>query len=162
MFPEGQPMARETPARTRLGDAMAKRAIELRLRWETIAKRAGISVAHLRNIRAGLVGASDVVYAQLEEVLQWAPGSIAAIQEGGEPAVANQTGPRTLGDLLIERGLARPEDLNLSDEIVNDPVAREILELDTSEETRNRLLVIYANMRRNVFETVLEEKRRKR
>lgn len=58
---------------------------------------------------------------------------------------------KTIGDVLVERGLATPEDLTLSDQKKDDPLVREILESDLSEETKNHLLMEYVERRRINF-----------
>ncbi|MFF4417000.1 hypothetical protein ACFYY8_31150 [Streptosporangium sp. NPDC001559] len=75
-------------ARLRLADAMDGRRKELRLRWEEIAERAEISGTHLRRIRRGESGFTDLVEVRLEEALLWSPGSIKAVLGGGEPTPA--------------------------------------------------------------------------
>lgn len=148
-------MAREMTAQSDLGKAMDRRRIQLRLRWEEVAQRSGISTAHLRNIRGG-EPASAVTLAGLESALEWEPGSIAAVMNGDHPLPRKAGGPdknagRTLGEILIERGINQPEELGVSDNIRNDPVALEILEMDLPESQVNAMLKIYADMRRNIF-----------
>lgn len=160
---KGPAMPRDTAERTRLADEMDRRRIALSLRWEHIAEKARISTTHLRKFRRGDAGASDVVLAALEDALQWERGSIAAILDGGQPTPAAESSHRdptkTLAEMLLERGLARPEELSVSDEIRNDPVAWEILEAeDLSPAGRDRMLAAYAHMRREVFEAVRQQK----
>lgn len=58
---------------------------------------------------------------------------------------------KTIGDLLVERGLATPDELTLSDAKVHDPIVEEILASDLSEETKNSILLDYAERRRYHF-----------
>lgn len=164
---EGRPMAGDAAERTRLAAEMDRRRIALGLRWEHIADKARISTTHLRKYRRGDAGASDVVIAGLEDALQWQRGSIAAILQGGQPTPTadspHRDADKTLGELLLERGLARPEDLDIGDEVRNDPVAWEIIGLvEISEDARNQMLQAYANMRRVTFRAALSQKKRPR
>jgi transcriptional regulator with XRE-family HTH domain len=59
---------------------------------------------------------------------------------------------KTIGDVLVERGLATPEDLTLSDRKKGDPIVQEILQSDLSEETKNILLLQYVGERRTAFQ----------
>ncbi|WP_051761349.1 hypothetical protein [Microbispora rosea] len=157
-------MPRDTAERTRLADAMDQRRIELGLRWEHIAEKARISTTHLRKFRRGDAGISSVVEAALEDALQWEHGSMATIRDGGEPTPVAESSRRdpnkTLAEMLLERGLARPEELTAADEIRNDPVAWEILEAeDLTMAGRERMLKAYAHMRRETFEAAREHKR---
>jgi hypothetical protein len=157
-------MPRDTAERTRLADAMDQRRIELGLRWEHIAEKSRISTTHLRKFRRGDAGISSVVEAALEDALQWEHGSMATIRDGGEPTPVAESSRRdpnkTLAEMLLERGLARPEELTAADEIRNDPVAWEILEAeDLTPSGRDRMLKAYAYMRREMFETVRQQKR---
>ncbi|MEO3856097.1 hypothetical protein [Acrocarpospora sp. B8E8] len=58
---------------------------------------------------------------------------------------------KTLGEILLERDLATPEELTVSDQKRNDPVVREILESDLSDETKGRVIAAYASLRRDDF-----------
>lgn len=163
---EGQSMARDTDQRTRLAAEMDQRRIMLGLRWEHIAEKSRISTTHLRKFRRGDAGASLIVIAALEEALQWERGSVETILQGGRPTPTadspNRDPNKTLGELLLERGLARPEDLDAGDEVRNDPVAWEIIELEElPEDSRNKMLQAYANMRRAAFQAARSQKKRK-
>lgn len=79
-------------AQTRLAEAMDARRSELRLRWEEVALRAEISGTHLRRIRRGESGFTDIVEARLEEALAWAPGSISAVLGGADPTPTRRDG----------------------------------------------------------------------
>lgn len=163
----GKSMAANTDERTRLAAEMDRRRIKLGLRWEHIADKARISTTHLRKIRRGDTGASEIVIASLEDALQWERGSIAQILAGGRPAEqAGSEAPAlnaTLGELLLARGLARPEELNISDNVVGDPIVLDVLGMgEISEESRDRLLAAYARMRREIFEMVRREMKRPR
>lgn len=72
------------PAR-RLAEKLNDRRIALRLQWQEVADRAGISAAHLRNVRNGQGALGDLAEANLEDALRWKRGSVNAILQGGEP-----------------------------------------------------------------------------
>lgn len=69
----------------RLTTAMEARRVALRLHWDDVAARAGISVTHLRRIRKGEYSPSPLIRSKLEEALHWAPGSIESVLDGGDP-----------------------------------------------------------------------------
>jgi|GEM_PF-6827586 len=74
---------RETPGR--LGAAMEQRRLELRLRWNQVAERAGMSVAHLSRIRKGEAPPSPLAAASIETALQWPAGTVRDIlRESGD------------------------------------------------------------------------------
>ncbi|WP_144070250.1 hypothetical protein [Nonomuraea indica] len=81
----------------RLAKLMETRRLALHLMWEDVAQAAGITTAFLRKIRSG-AGARPLTKAKLEAVLQWAPGSIDAILEGGDPTDLTTAGTDTGGD----------------------------------------------------------------
>lgn len=63
-------------ARERLANAMDKRRLELRIRWNEVARRARMDPANVRRIRKGEIPVtSDAAYA-LEEALDWPHGRI--------------------------------------------------------------------------------------
>lgn len=75
---------------TPLDIAMDTRRIELRLRWQHVADRAGISLSHLKRIRNGKSPINDFVARGVEDALQWEPGSVAAIEAGDAPMPRRQ------------------------------------------------------------------------
>jgi hypothetical protein len=84
----------------RLGDAVRQRRTqELRISAREAAARAGIS----RNAWVGIEGARNRPQernrAGIEDVLGWAPGSIAAILAGGEPTPADRSATAPDADL---------------------------------------------------------------
>lgn len=76
--------------RTRLDQAMTERSLEIRKRWVQIAREADITTSALSGIRRGQYKPGPHTARALEDALQWAPGSIAAILNGGEPAPADR------------------------------------------------------------------------
>jgi transcriptional regulator with XRE-family HTH domain len=88
------------PDRTRnrrLAERLNQRRIVLRLQWQEVADRAGISAAHLRNFRNGQGTLGDLAKASLEDALRWKRGSIDAVLQGGEPTeVASVSGSTSL------------------------------------------------------------------
>lgn len=139
---------------------------DLRLKYKDVAERAGMSTAHLRRILNGEQTISDDKAAGLEDALRLQRGSIADLL-ADRPITPIDTADenKTLRQLLLERGLAEPEDLAACDEVRGDPVVLEILalsDLDVSEDDQNRLLQAYANMRRAAYLAVQAKKRRPR
>jgi len=150
-------MPRDITAPTKLAHVMNERRVELRMRWDEIATAAKITTAHLRKFRSGEAGVSDLTKARLEDALGWQPGSVDALLAGGNPTPA-QGGPqpptrrsKTLGDILVERGLRTPDELTKSDDIV-DPLVRELLERPSFDDAfKDKWLSDYSTMRRKVF-----------
>lgn len=163
-------MPQNATAPSRIGEEVNRRRLQLRLEWGELATRAKISPAHLRKFRAVGTGLSDLAEANLEAALEWAPGSLAALRAGERPTPADHAlrpldadRGKTLGELLLDRGLALPEELTAADNIIDDPVAREIIELEeVTEESRNELLQAYAHMRRVMFRAAQSKKKRPR
>lgn len=58
---------------------------------------------------------------------------------------------KSIGDILVERGLATAEELTLSEEKRGDRLVNDILASDLPEETKNVLLQDYVNRRRHHF-----------
>jgi ABC-type nitrate/sulfonate/bicarbonate transport system substrate-binding protein len=74
-------------ARQRLNDLMDARRLELGIPWREVATRAGISYEALRALRAGPGGTADLTARKIDAALGWAPGSVRAILDGGEPVL---------------------------------------------------------------------------
>lgn len=74
----------EGAARERLNTAMDARRVDRRMRWVEVAERAQMSVQNLSLIRKGKINITDLAAANLEDALEWAPGSIAAVLAGGD------------------------------------------------------------------------------
>jgi hypothetical protein len=58
---------------------------------------------------------------------------------------------KSIGDILVERGLASAEELTLSEEKRGDRLVKDILESDLPEESKNVLLMDYVGARRHHF-----------
>lgn len=58
---------------------------------------------------------------------------------------------RSIGDILVERGLASPEELTLSEEKRGDRYVKDILESNLPEDTKNRVLMDYVGRRRHHY-----------
>ncbi|MFI7644272.1 hypothetical protein [Nonomuraea sp. NPDC049400] len=58
---------------------------------------------------------------------------------------------KTIGDILVERGLATPEELTLSEQKRGDRLIKDILESDLPDETKNILIMDYIATRRHHF-----------
>ncbi len=147
--------------------ALDNRMHDLRLKYKDVAERSGMSTAHLRRILNGEQIISDDKAAGLEDALRLQRGSIAALLANGQitPLSADDEADKTLRQLLLERGLAEPEDLAACDEVRGDPVVLEILalrDLNVPEDDQNRLLTAYANMRRAAYLAIQAKKNRPR
>ncbi|SEN91325.1 hypothetical protein, partial [Nonomuraea pusilla] len=70
---------------------------------------------------------------------------------------------KSIGDILVERGLATPDELTLSDQKRHDGYVQEILNSDLSEEAKDFALMQYAVRRRiNFREAGVEEEKTER
>ncbi|WP_171111288.1 MULTISPECIES: helix-turn-helix domain-containing protein [unclassified Streptomyces] len=69
----------------RLDEAMSQRRLELRMNWREVSQAAGISYEALRAVRRGDYRPAELTARGLDEALRWAPGSVYAILNGGEP-----------------------------------------------------------------------------
>ena len=72
-------------ARRRLADLMDERRAELRLRWRDVADLGGVSYEVIRAVRNGTGEIRRLTQRGIEDGLRWAPGSVQAILDGGEP-----------------------------------------------------------------------------
>jgi hypothetical protein len=80
--------------RERLAEFMERRRRELGLRWQDVSDASGISVRALQAIRRpDSAPMRALTKARLETGLQWAPGSVQAIEDGGKPVPLARTGP---------------------------------------------------------------------
>lgn len=75
----------------RLDQAMNQRRLELRLNWRQLAEAAGISYTALRAIRKGDYRPTELTAQDLDRALQWVPGSVYAILDGGDPTPVGTT-----------------------------------------------------------------------
>ncbi|MBB6173704.1 transcriptional regulator with XRE-family HTH domain [Nocardiopsis mwathae] len=89
-----------------LDQAMDDRRLELGLRWKDVAVRAGTSEQALRDIRRGRSFPRDLTIRRLEETLGWAPGSVRAVLDGGEPEVAAAQVDHSGSSVPTEEGLS--------------------------------------------------------
>lgn len=78
---------KRTAPRTRLGLAMEQRATELQLNWQELHRRTGVPISSINAYRSGDRNPGRVSAHKLEQGLHWKSGSIARIQDGGEPEV---------------------------------------------------------------------------
>lgn len=79
-----------SPERERLTAAIGTRAVELRLKLNKVAVRAGMSTANFLRIRTGEVALTPLAIAALEQALEWESGSIQDILAGGQPTPRRQ------------------------------------------------------------------------
>lgn len=71
--------------RQRLARYLEERALDLGLTWREVAKRADISIETLRLLRTGDEGARPLTMRAVDSALEWRPGSVQRILDGGEP-----------------------------------------------------------------------------
>lgn len=69
----------------RLDSLMNARRLELRMNWRELAQAAQISYEALRAIRKGEYRPTELTARALDEALQWTPGSVYAVLNGGDP-----------------------------------------------------------------------------
>lgn len=81
----------------RLDKAMRRRGIQLGKRWVQIAADAGITTSALGAIRRGEYRPSAHTAAALDEALEWVPGSVERILEGGDPLPADHPPADAMG-----------------------------------------------------------------
>lgn len=88
----------DVAARKRLDAKMNEGRVALRLKWVEVAQRARMSVQNLSLIRKGDITITELAAANLEDALEWAPGSVAAILAGREPTLRAR--PDEVGAIL--------------------------------------------------------------
>jgi len=88
---------------------MEARREELDIRWQDVAVAGGISVRALQTARHGTTEIRGHTQAGIERGLRWAPGSVAAILDGGEPTPV-PAGSITLDTARPGRSAASPPD----------------------------------------------------
>ena len=72
-------------ARERLSRIMEDRRLDLGLSWREVASRAEVSYEALRALRTGTGGIRPLTARQIDSALEWVPGSVQAIMDGGDP-----------------------------------------------------------------------------
>lgn len=80
--------AEDAAERSRLSAVMEARRLELDLSWDKVAKRAGLSIAHLRRVRGGDVALTAKAKWKIEQALRWNRGSIDLVLAGKDPEPA--------------------------------------------------------------------------
>lgn len=68
----------------RLNEAMNRRRLELRMNWRQVSEAADVSYEGLRSIRRGDYRPTELTARGIDEALQWEPGSVLAILDGGD------------------------------------------------------------------------------
>jgi DNA-binding XRE family transcriptional regulator len=89
----------------RLDAAMNEQRLRLRMNWRQMAEVAGISYTALRAIRRGAYRPTELTARGLDEALQWAPGSVLSILDGGDPVPIEDAPPPATA---AEPGAGRP------------------------------------------------------
>lgn len=161
-----------------LANAVIERRTQLGLTQQDVQAAGGPATATLRNIEgAHNTTYRKVILSRLEKALGWKSGSVRAILAGGEATVDQQSptppseqtarvrqglpATKTLGDLLVERGLRQPDELVVSDEyqVATDKFITELVDADEfDEEFKDRWLSSYSNMRREIFDEMRRQK----
>lgn len=120
------------PSRERLDAAMDEQRLELGLRWNQVAERAGMTYGNLHKIRKGDTALTGLAKAGIERALEWPRGHIDKLLNGsedtGDPLTAQQE--RLLGvyrnDYLPKYGQARALELLQQDvDAINAAIERE-------------------------------------
>jgi transcriptional regulator with XRE-family HTH domain len=75
----------QSKPRRDLADEMNRRRAQLRLTWDQVAARAGISIATLRRLRNGDDPVSLDTMIGIDSALEWAPGYVEARLKGARP-----------------------------------------------------------------------------
>ena len=86
-------------ARERLARLMAERRTQLRMTWNAVADKAGLTKEGLRGIRQGQGIIQPASKEGIEDALRWERGSLDAILEGRDPVSRAEFTPKRLGDL---------------------------------------------------------------
>ncbi len=106
----------------RLDEAMNRRRLQLRMNWRELAEAAGISYTALRAIRRGTYRPTELTAQDLDRALQWEPGSVYAVLDGGEATPIGAQAPHeraadTQADSPGETGRATEMPLTLNQEL---------------------------------------------
>ncbi|MEV0759560.1 helix-turn-helix domain-containing protein [Nocardia sp. NPDC050435] len=88
----------------RVGEKVHARRRELRITSrEELADLCGLSTRVLGTVERGDHAVSAGTYAQIEQALGWAPGSVATIAAGGEPTVTSSAALHTMSASELQR-----------------------------------------------------------
>lgn len=72
-------------------------------------------------------------------------------------------GFRSLGDVLVQRGIRAPEELTRSDQTRHDPIVSEIIDdPEIPDDAKDRMLAAYSDMRKQIFDAVKDSKKKPR
>lgn len=83
----------ESPNRQRLAQLMEQRRKDLRLRWQDVAERSGLSLKTLHSVRSSDKRVAELTKTGIEDGLRWEHGSIDLVLAGGEPAPLPDSDP---------------------------------------------------------------------
>lgn len=86
----------------RLGDAIRRRRVALRLTQEDLADKAGVSVNTIRNLEQGR-RARELTLPRITDALGWVGGSYFLILDGGDPLVEETPEEENDDALRLER-----------------------------------------------------------
>ena len=102
----------ESPNRQRLAVLMEQRRKDLRLRWQDVAERSGLSLKTLHSVRSSDKRVAELTKTGIEDGLRWEHGSIDLVLAGGDPVPLSSAdpGPQEASPLSVLPGGA-PESL---------------------------------------------------
>lgn len=112
----------------RLDEALDERRVDLDLTWRELADAARMSEPALRAIRRGTYTPSRRTKRRLEQAMNWQPGSIDAIFEGGEPTDVEPLEALSDDELVMLRDAIRRAVKELGD--ATDERSRERIEAE--------------------------------
>lgn len=83
----------ESPNRQRLAELMEQRRKDLRLRWQDVAERSGLSLKTLHSVRSSDKRVAELTKTGIEDGLRWEHGSIDLVLAGGDPVPLSSDAP---------------------------------------------------------------------
>ncbi|WP_433233950.1 hypothetical protein [Actinomadura nitritigenes] len=113
--------------RRRLARLIEERATDLRLTWDEVIERSGLSKQGLHGVRFGTGALRRLTKAGIEDALAWKRGSVDAILKGGDPTVVDEAP-------LIPEPEAEAEDVDYPDFVGDDPFYRHIWRFESVSE----------------------------
>lgn len=111
---------------------MNERRLGLRMNWREVATAAGISYEALRAIRRGDYKPTELTARGLDEALQWRPGSVLSILDGGVATPIEGTPPPA--ETAPKSGAAQHPTLSQELELAKRLLAATIREMQLSPE----------------------------
>lgn len=122
----------------RLDEAMEARRLQLRVNWRQLADAAGISYTALRAIRRGDYRPTALTARGLDEALQWTPGSVFAILDGGDLTNLEDARPEA-GEPAGEEPADLAEELSLAQRLLSATIREMKLSPEEADEVWRRV-----------------------